>query len=220
MGVTPEMLKDVGVLVIPGSLAAKSCETLVAALLADPGEPTAPYSADTMAREHDPQFANSWTTFGTPEMREPVDEAVGGVLPRLERFWKRPLELNPELHFLTYETGGYIRPHKDIVEPAADPGGGPSDVTVLEKIRERVVVFSIFLNEDFEGGEFTLLPGFPVPPTPLPPDCARPGTMVAFSAGLAHSVRTVTAGTRHSVTGWLRAPERERDQPAKGGERP
>jgi predicted 2-oxoglutarate/Fe(II)-dependent dioxygenase YbiX len=196
-------LRELGATAIPEVLSADSRATLLGALASAPGEPTAPYSPATMQRERDPSFVSSLTSFGTSEMRRLVEDAVDAVLPRLERFWERPLELNPELHFLTYRTGGYIRPHKDVIVPTLDAHA--SRVAPPAKIRERLVVFSIFLNDDFEGGEFSLVPGFPVPPYLVE---ARPGTMLAFRSDLGHGVRTVTAGTRYSVTGWLRAPTR------------
>jgi predicted 2-oxoglutarate/Fe(II)-dependent dioxygenase YbiX len=80
---------------------------------------------------------------------------------------------------------------------------------VLEKISERVVVFTLFLNgaggpgtHTFTGGEFVL---HPWADRRLVLPCA-PGILVAFRADLVHSVRAVTAGTRHAVTGWFRDP--------------
>ena len=80
---------------------------------------------------------------------------------------------------------------------------------VLEKISERVVLFTLFLNgadgpegHSFVGGEFVLHPDST---RRLALTCA-PGVLLAFRADLVHSVREVTAGTRHSVAGWLRSP--------------
>jgi predicted 2-oxoglutarate/Fe(II)-dependent dioxygenase YbiX len=97
-----------------------------------------------------------------------------------------------------------------VIRPTVDTDS-PS---LPKKIRERLVVFTIFLNDDFEGGEFALLPGFPRPPLVVH---ASPGTMVAFPADLAHAVRTVTAGRRHSITGWFRAPGQDK-QPRRNSE--
>ena len=198
---TADLLREIGTLALPDLLDERALGTIRAGLEADAGESTKPYAAETMARQLDPEFAKSRTSWGTPEMRQLVAAAIELHLGALEGFWRRQLELNPELHFLTYDVGDYIRPHKDVIRPTVDTGS-PS-VEPLQKIRERLVVFTIFLNDDFEGGEFALLPGFPRPPLVVR---ASPGTMVAFPSDLAHAVRTVTAGTRHSVTGWFRAP--------------
>jgi len=100
---------------------------------------------------------------------------------------------------LLYGPGGFIRPHRDVMD-----GEG-----VLEKIRERIVVFTLFLNgaggpdgHEYEGGDFVL---HPCADRRLVLPC-MPGMLVAFRADVAHSVRTVSAGTRHAVTGWFRKP--------------
>ena len=84
-----------------------------------------------------------------------IERAIARQLPGLTAFFGRALELNPELHFLTYRAGGFIRPHRDVLEGDH----------VLEKIRERVVVFTLFLNgadgpgaDTFGGGDFVLHP--------------------------------------------------------------
>ncbi len=198
---TTDLLHELGTLVLPEVLGEPARGTIRTELEADAGESTRPYSAETMARQLDLDFAKSRTSWGTFETRQLVTSSIEQRLPGLEDFWRRPLELNPELHFLTYDVGDYIRPHKDVIRPTVDTD--PPGVELLEKIRERLVVFTIFLNDDFEGGEFALLPGFPRPPLVVD---ASPGTMVAFPSDLAHAVRTVTAGRRHSITGWFRAP--------------
>ena len=209
---TTELLNEIGTLALPGVLDERARGTIRSELEADPGESTEPYSPETMTRQLDPEFAKSRTSWGTPEARRLVTAAIEVRLPWLEEFWRQRLELNPELHFLTYDVGDYIRPHKDVMRPAIDTDS-PS-VELLQKIRERLVVFTIFLNEDFEGGEFALLPGFPRPPLVVQ---ASPGTMVAFPSDLAHAVRTVTAGRRHSITGWFRAPGQDK-QPRRNSE--
>jgi len=198
---TTDLLLEIGTLALPEVLDQRARETIRAELEADAGESTRPYSAETMERRLDPEFAKSRTSWGTPQARQLVTAAIGLRLSELEEFWQRPLELNPELHFLTYDVGDYIRPHKDVIRPTL--ATDPPPVEILEKIRERLVVFTIFLNDDFEGGEFALLPGFPRPPLVVR---GSPGAMVAFPSDLSHAVRTVTAGRRHSITGWFRAP--------------
>ena len=198
---TTDLLQQIGTLVLPEVLDERARGAIRSELEVDAGESTRPYSAETMTRELDLGFAKSRTSWGTSDARRLVTEAIELRLGGLEDFWRRPLELNPELHFLTYDVGDYIRPHKDVIRPTLD-SDAPS-VELLEKIRERLVVFTIFLNDDFEGGELALLPGFPRPPLVVD---ASPGTMVAFPSDLAHAVRTVTAGRRHSITGWFRAP--------------
>jgi predicted 2-oxoglutarate/Fe(II)-dependent dioxygenase YbiX len=163
-----------------------------------PAVATRPISPETMEREHDPEFVRSKTVAASRHAHAAVELVLAHHLPTLERFFQRSLEWNPELHFLTYERGDFINPHVDVMDGAG----------VLEKIRERVVVFTLFLNgaegpggHVFEGGEFVLHPG---EDRRLVVTC-RPGILLAFRADLGHSVRAVTAGTRHAVSGWFRA---------------
>ena len=166
-----------------------------------PGAVTRPISPETMEREHDPAFVQSHTLVPSFTAQTLMERAVARRLPELAAFFGRPLELNPELHFLVYGRGGFIRPHCDVLE-----GEG-----VLEKIRERVVVFTAFLNgadgpgvDTFEGGDFVLHRSAA---QRLVIPCV-PGMLVAFRAEVVHSVRAVRRGERYAVTGWLRAPRR------------
>ena len=192
-GRVAEVLRDAGAIAIPGALEAARCAHLIAEMRTMAAVETRPISPETMRREHDPEFVQSQTLVPTPCAHAAVTSVICERLSTLEGFFDEPLELNSELHFLIYGPGGFIRPHCDVLDGEH----------VLEKIRERLVVFTIFLNDDFEGGELALLPGFPRPPLVVD---ASPGTMVAFPSDLAHAVRTVTAGRRHSITGWFRAP--------------
>jgi predicted 2-oxoglutarate/Fe(II)-dependent dioxygenase YbiX len=194
-----EVLRDAGALAIPRVLEPRMCAGLIGEMRDSPALVTRPISPETMRREHFPEFVRSKTVAASPLAHAVVELALAHQLSRLERFFRRPLELNSELHFLTYEPGGFIRPHRDLMD-----GDG-----VLEKIRERVVVFTLFLNgadgpdgATFEGGEFVLHPRSDLR---LVITC-RPGILVAFRADVAHSVRSVTAGMRHAVSGWFRAP--------------
>jgi predicted 2-oxoglutarate/Fe(II)-dependent dioxygenase YbiX len=194
-----DALRGAGALAIPRAIDERICAGLIDAMNDSPAAATRPISPQTMQREHDRAFVRSATVAASPFAHAIVELALAHHRPRLEHFFGRPLELNPELHFLTYAPGGFIRPHVDVME-----GDG-----VLEKIRERLVVFTLFLNgaerpegHTFAGGEFVL---HPAPDRDLVLTC-KPGILVAFKAALAHSVRPVSAGTRHAVSGWFRAP--------------
>jgi predicted 2-oxoglutarate/Fe(II)-dependent dioxygenase YbiX len=194
-----EVLRDAGAIALPGALDTESCARLIREMLQMAGGETRPISPETMEREHDPDFVQSRTLVPSPAAQAAVEQMIARELPGLAAFFGRPLELNPELHFLTYRPGGFIRPHRDVLEGDH----------VLEKIRERVVVFTLFLNgaagpgtDTFGGGDFV-----------LHPDAERrvvipcvAGMLVAFRAEVVHSVREVKTGTRFAVTGWLRAP--------------
>jgi predicted 2-oxoglutarate/Fe(II)-dependent dioxygenase YbiX len=194
-----EVLRDAGAIAVPGALDTRGCARLIAEMLRMTGAETRPISPETMEREHDPEFVRSRTLVPSAAAQATVERAIALQLPGLTGFFGRALELNPELHFLTYGAGGFIRPHRDVLEGDH----------VLEKIRERVVVFTLFLNgaegpgaHRFGGGDFV-----------LHPDAERrlvipsvPGMLLAFRAEVVHSVREVRSGARHAVSGWLRAP--------------
>ncbi len=194
-----ELLAEVGALVVPGAIDPRICDGLIGEMLSCPSSATRPISGETMRREYHPDFVLSETLEASPFAQALVELILARHLARLEDFFGQPLELNPELHLLTYEQGGFIRPHCDVMH-----GDG-----VLETISERVVLFTLFLNgpggppgHSFEGGDFVL---HPASNQRLALTCA-PGVLLAFRADLVHSVREVTAGTRHSVAGWLRSP--------------
>jgi predicted 2-oxoglutarate/Fe(II)-dependent dioxygenase YbiX len=198
--VSDELLNDVGAIHLRGVVNARERTMLIRAIRDAPGDVTTPYNEQGTAREASPDFVRSHTSFGIDWMQRMITGAVAGEGATVEAFFARPLELNPELHFLTYHEGGYIRAHKDVILPTAS-------TKPLEKISERLVVFSIFLNDDYEGGSFYVHAGFPRPPLQVP---AHAGDMVAFVSHLTHGVQTITKGTRYAVSGWFRAPTKER----------
>jgi predicted 2-oxoglutarate/Fe(II)-dependent dioxygenase YbiX len=198
-----ELLAEIGALAIPSAVDPRTCGGLIREMRSSPAFATRPISGETMQREYHPDFALSKTLEASPFAQSLVELILAQHLARLQAFFGQPLELSPELHFLTYEQGGFIGPHRDVMH-----GDG-----VLEKISERVVLFTLFLNgpegpegHSFDGGEFVL---HPESSRRLALTCA-PGVLLAFRAELVHSVRVVTAGTRHSVAGWLRAPQAAR----------
>ncbi len=194
-----DVLRDAGAVAIPAALDEASCARLIADMRTMTAAETRPISPETMRRERDPEFVQSQTLLPSPSAHAVVSQVIAEQLVGLTGFFAQPLELNAELHFLIYAPGGFIRPHCDVLEGEY----------VLEKIRERVVVFTLFLNgaagpgtDTFTGGDFVLHPRAEhrvvIP-------CVA-GMLVAFRAEVVHSVREVTAGSRYAVTGWLRTP--------------
>ena len=193
-----DVLRDAGATAVSRALEPAACARLIGEMRRMPAADTRPISPETMRREPDPEFVRSQTLAPSPSAHALVTRAIADRLPALAGFFGRALELNPELHFLIYRQGGFIRPHCDVLEGEH----------VLEKIRERVVVFTLFLNgadgpgtDTFEGGDFVLHPSAA---WRLAIPCV-PGMLVAFRAEVVHSVREVRAGSRYAVTGWLRA---------------
>ena len=70
--------------------------------------------------------------------------------------------------------------------------------------RVRKFSFSVFLNDDFEGGAFDLeiyAPNFDVRHVTF--DKLKPNTALFFQADLWHRVRPVSRGLRKSLVGWV-----------------
>ena len=71
---------------------------------------------------------------------------------------------------------------------------GPGKVASSRKLG-----FSLFLNDDYEGGEFQIKTGRE---NFTPPD-QKVGDLLFFPAYLVHRVTLVTKGTRYAIVGWL-----------------
>jgi PKHD-type hydroxylase len=70
--------------------------------------------------------------------------------------------------------------------------------------RVRKFSFSVFLNDDFEGGAFDLEIHAPnIEVRHLTFERMKPNTALFFQADLWHRVRPVTAGVRKSLVGWV-----------------
>jgi PKHD-type hydroxylase len=93
-----------------------------------------------------------------------------------------------ECYFARYETGDhYDKLHIDSL---------PEEIT-------RKISFSLFLNDDFEGGHFEML-GEKLAYEHL--NTTRKGKLCVFPSFLPHKVTTVTAGTRYVIFGFLLGP--------------
>jgi PKHD-type hydroxylase len=93
-----------------------------------------------------------------------------------------------ECYFARYETGDhYDKLHIDSL---------PEEIT-------RKISFSLFLNDDFEGGDFEML-GEKLAYEHL--NTTRKGKLCVFPSFLPHRVTTVTSGTRYVIFGFLLGP--------------
>lgn len=192
-----KLLKAAGAMRLNDVLRPLDCEILTENMAWRPGEETRPYNEQGTERQADPDFVSSYTSYGEGWMRRMVSNRILDCQPAIEARLGKELELHPELHFLTYPIGGYIKPHKDALD----------NEEALDKLKERLVVFSLFLNDDYEGGKFMVKAGgFPFPPLVID---TKPGDLVAFVSHLTHQVTTITAGTRYSVTGWFHGRREE-----------
>ena len=105
----------------------------------------------------------------------------------------------------------------DVLEPlqytsyaAGDEYGWHTDQhrTPYPDGRVRKFSFSVFLNDDFEGGAFDLEVNAPTADVRYVTfEKMRPDTALFFQADLWHRVRPVTAGIRRSLVGWILGPK-------------
>jgi SM-20-related protein len=133
-------------------------------------------------------------------VRSAVMELLGGLRPRFEAHFGRPLGGLEEPQFLRYVPGDYFVAHQD--------GNTP---LVHDESRFRKVSVVIFLSaqserpapETFSGGSLVVhgpVAG-PEPPLTIAP---APGTLVAFPSETTHEVLPVTHGERLSIVSWYR----------------
>lgn len=74
--------------------------------------------------------------------------------------------------------------------------------------RVRKFSFSVFLNDDYEGGEFDLEIYNPNQnPRYITIEKLTPNTAVFFQADVWHRVRPVSQGVRRSLVGWVLGPK-------------
>jgi len=95
---------------------------------------------------------------------------------------------------LTYNPGGHYKPHYDAVSLWKNP----DDSIIWKKSVDRDLSTVLFLNDDFEGGEFV----FPELRVRIRPE---PGLLVAFPSSqfYLHGVEPVISGTRYSMVNWM-----------------
>ena len=125
------------------------------------------------------------------EIKELYDNIVHHVINPFYEFEIRDSEL-PQL--LVYEPGGHYKPHYDAVSRWKNPDGS----IIWKKSVERDLSTILFLNNDFDGGEFV----FPDLRVRIKPE---PGLLVAFPSSqfYLHTVEPVISGTRYAMVNWM-----------------
>lgn len=125
------------------------------------------------------------------EVKELYDNIVHHVINPFYEFKIRDSEL-PQL--LVYEPGGHYKPHYDAVAKWKNPDGS----IIWKKSVDRDLSTILFLNDDFEGGDFV----FPDLRVRIRPE---PGLLVAFPSSefYLHAVEPVISGTRYAMVNWM-----------------
>ena len=131
----------------------------------------------------------------------------GPLFPKIEELFKNIVKhiINPFYgievwdsevpQFLKYNVGGHYKPHIDGRSIWIAPNGDK----IWRKSTDRDLSMVLFLNDDFEGGEF-LFPDLHIQVKP------KPGLLVCFPSdqNYLHGVAPVTKGTRYSIVTWAR----------------
>ena len=131
----------------------------------------------------------------------------GPLFPKIEELFKNIVHhiVNPFYgvevwdsevpQFLRYGVGGHYSPHIDGRSIWVAPNGDK----IWRKSTDRDLSFVLFLNDEFEGGEF-VLPDLHIQIKP------KPGLFVAFPSdqNYLHGVNPVRSGERYSIVTWAR----------------
>ena len=117
---------------------------------------------------------------------------VTNVINPFSEFEVKDSELPQLLH---YGVDGHYMPHCDGESLWKPPGNEP---LIWRKSTDRDLSTVLFLNDDFEGGDF-VFPEFRVRVRP------EPGMLVCFPSTheYLHGVEPVTKGTRYSIVNWM-----------------
>ncbi len=131
----------------------------------------------------------------------------GDLFPKIEDLFKNIVKhiINPFYgievwdsevpQLLKYNVGGHYKPHIDGRSIWIAPNGDK----IWRKSTDRDLSMVLFLNDEFEGGEF-VFPDLHIQVKP------KPGLLVCFPSdqNYLHGVAPVTKGTRYSIVTWAR----------------
>lgn len=111
------------------------------------------------------------------------------IMPHVVRLnkWNYNFSRIEPLQLGIYKQGDHYDWHVDDDGVAYDTSTGPFAGL------NRLLSFSILLNEDFEGGEFVMNDILPLD---------KQGQILIFPSTIKHKVNPVTQGTRYSLVGW------------------
>lgn len=126
------------------------------------------------------------------EVKDLYDDIVKNVINPFYQFKIKDSEV-PQ--FLYYTQGGHYKPHYDGEGLWTNPDGTKQ----WKKSIDRDISTVLFLNDDFEGGEFV----FPAWNISIKPE---PGLFIAFPSThhYLHGVQPVTSGERVTSVCWMR----------------
>ena len=126
-----------------------------------------------------------------PEIKDLYSDIVKNIINPFYEFNINDSEM-PQL--LVYEPGGHYKAHFDAVAKWKNPDG----TMIWKKSIDRDLSTVLFLNDDFEGGDFV----FPDLRVRIRPE---PGLLVCFPSSqfYLHKVEPVISGTRYTMVNWM-----------------
>jgi hypothetical protein len=126
-----------------------------------------------------------------PQIQDLMKNIVHNIINPFYEFEIRDSEVPQLLH---YSVGGHYQPHIDGYAEWTNPDGSRQ----WRKSVDRDLSFVLYLNNDFEGGDFI----FPKLNIRIRP---KPGMMIAFPSTqhYLHGVEPVTKGTRYNIVTWM-----------------
>lgn len=108
-------------------------------------------------------------------------------------FYKIEIYQSEVPQLLSYDVGGHYCPHIDSESQWISPNGE----IIWKKVVERDLSMVLFINDDFDGGDFV----FPDLKIRIRPE---PGMLICFPSNhhYKHGVEPVTKGKRYSIVCW------------------
>ena len=125
-----------------------------------------------------------------PKIEDLLRNAVHQII---NPFYQQEVDSSEIPQILSYGIGGHYKPHIDGESIWVTPRGEK----IWKKSTDRDLSIVLFLNNDFEGGDFV----FPELKVRVRPE---PGMMVCFPSNhhYMHGVEPVTKGRRYSIVTW------------------
>ena len=126
-----------------------------------------------------------------PQIQDLMKNIVYNIINPFYEFEIRDSEIPQLLH---YGVGGHYLPHVDGYAEWMNPDG----TKIWRKSVDRDLSFVLYLNNDFEGGDF-VFPNLNIRIRP------KPGMMIAFPSTqhYLHGVEPITSGTRYCIVTWM-----------------
>ena len=154
------------------------------------------YKADCKVRESSVAWSNDQWLYDLiwPYMSE-ANELSG---------WRFDISSAETIQITKYEKNGFYGFHKDGSGDHLSAYDMPDNKFMHGNVRK--ISMSVFLNDDYEGGEFQFANCNHGKCDPVSPNHTSAGSMVIFPSFCEHRVKPVKSGTRYSLVAWFLGP--------------